>query len=92
MEVTKQMVMSGRMKSVNLAEAKAHLSRLVEEARAGEPICITRRGKPVAQIVAVAAPRKRIDLSMLRALTDRMPPQAESAGDFIRRMRDDDRY
>jgi prevent-host-death family protein len=84
--------MSGRMKSVNLAEAKAHLSRLVEEARTGEPIYITRRGKPVAQIVAIAAPRKRVDPSELRALTDPMPPQAESAGDFIRRMRDDDRY
>ena len=80
------------MRSVNLAEAKAHLSRLVEQARGGEPICITRRGKPVAQIVAVAAPKKPIDVGALRRLTDRMPQQPEGAGDLVRRMRDAERY
>ena len=80
------------MRRVDLAEAKAHLGELVERAAAGEPVCITRRGKPVAQISAVAIPRKRIDLAELRAVTDAMPMQPESAGDFIRRMRDEDRY
>jgi antitoxin (DNA-binding transcriptional repressor) of toxin-antitoxin stability system len=47
------------MKSVNLAEAKAHLSRLVEEARTGEPICITRRGKPVPPGIVTAKPHRR---------------------------------
>jgi len=36
--------------------------------------------------------RKRIHVAALRAMTDRMPIQPESAGDFIRRMRDEDRY
>ena len=80
------------MKTVNLAEAKAHLSRLVEEARGGEPICITRRGKPVAQLVAVTAPKKPIDVAALRALVEGMQPQRDSAGEFMRRMRDDERY
>jgi antitoxin (DNA-binding transcriptional repressor) of toxin-antitoxin stability system len=80
------------MRSVNLAEAKAHLSELVERAAAGEPVCITRRGKPVAQLSAVGTPRKRIDVTALRAMTDAMPLQRESAGAFIRRMRDEDRY
>jgi prevent-host-death family protein len=80
------------MRHVNLAEAKARLSELVERAAAGEPICITRRGKPVAQISAAAVPRKRIDIAALRALTDAMPMQRESAGAFLRRMRDKDRY
>ena len=80
------------MKRVSLADAKAHLSRLVEEAAAGEPVCITRRGKPVAQITAVDTPRKRIDVAALRAMTDAMPMQPETARDFIRRMRDEDRY
>jgi antitoxin (DNA-binding transcriptional repressor) of toxin-antitoxin stability system len=80
------------MRSVNLAEAKAHLSELVERAAAGEPVCITRRGKPVAQLSAVGTPRKRIDVAALRAMTDAMPMQQEAAGDFIRRMRDEDRY
>jgi prevent-host-death family protein len=80
------------MKSVSLADAKAHLSRLVEEAASGEPVCITRRGKPVAQIIAVDTPRKRIDIAQLRLVTDAMPVQPETARDFIRRMRDEDRY
>jgi prevent-host-death family protein len=80
------------MRTVSIAEAKAHLSKLVEQAEAGDPVCITRRGKPVAQLVGVTKPRKRIDTAALRALTERMTPQTESAGDFIRRMRDTDRY
>ena len=80
------------MKQVNLARAKAHLSELVERAAAGEPICITRRGKPVAQLSAVERPRKPVDVAVLRALTDRIPMQQESAGDFVRRMRDEGRY
>jgi prevent-host-death family protein len=80
-----------RVKRVSLADAKAHLSRLVEEAAAGEPVCITRRGKAVAQITAVDTPRKRIDVAALRAMTDAMP-MPETARDFIRRMRDEDRY
>jgi len=80
------------MKTVNLAEAKAHLSELVDRAAAGEPVCITRRGRPVAQLAAIQRPRKPIDIAALRAMTDRMPFQSESAGDFIRRMRDEDRY
>ena len=80
------------MRRVNLADAKAHLSELVERAAAGEAVCITRRGKAVAQITAVDTPRKRIDPTSLRAMIDAMPPQRQSARDFIRRMRDDDRF
>ena len=80
------------MKSVNLAYAKAHLSELIERVAAGEPVCITRRGKPVAQLSAAAQPRKPVDVAALRALTDRIPMQQESAGDFVRRMRDESRY
>ena len=80
------------MKSVNLADAKAHLSALVTLDEAGEPVEITRRGKPVARLIAVPIPRKPIDVAALRALTDRMPLQTEDAGTFIRAMRDGDRY
>lgn len=80
------------MKRVSLADAKAHLSGLVERAAAGEPVCITRRGKAVAQITAVDIPRRRIDVAALRAMTEAMPAQTAIARDFIRRMRDEDRY
>jgi len=80
------------MKNVSVADAKAHLSELIERAEAGDEICITRRGKPVARLTAAKAKREPIDIDALRALTSTMPRQKEGAGDFIRRMRDGDRY
>ena len=80
------------MKSVSVAEAKAHLSDLISRAADGETVNITRRGKPVAQLVAVKKLRKKIDVDMLRRITAGQPLQKQSAGDFIREMRDSDRY
>lgn len=39
------------MRQVNIHEAKTHLSRLAEEAGAGETIIIAKAGKPVAKLV-----------------------------------------
>jgi len=80
------------MDAISLADAKAHLSELVDRAKAGESIAITRRGKPVAQLTAVAGQRKPIDTARLRSLTATMPPQSQSAADLVRSMREDDRY
>jgi antitoxin (DNA-binding transcriptional repressor) of toxin-antitoxin stability system len=66
--------------------------RLVELVAAGETVCITRRGKSVAQITAIEIPRKCIEPAGLRAMTDAMRVQPETARDFIRRMRDHDRF
>ena len=41
------------MRSVNIHEAKTHLSRFVDQAAAGEEIIIARAGKPVARLVAL---------------------------------------
>jgi prevent-host-death family protein len=38
-------------KSVNIHEAKTHLSRLIERVEAGEEITLARAGRPVARIV-----------------------------------------
>jgi len=78
--------------AINLADAKAHLSELIDRVEAGNSIDITRRGKPVARLTAVARPRKRVDASLLRALTATMPLQTERAADLVRAMRDGDRY
>ena len=45
------------MKTVNIHEAKTHLSRLLAEVAAGEEIVIAKAGKPVARIVPVAGQR-----------------------------------
>ena len=79
------------MDAINLADAKAHLSELVDRVEAGDSIDITRRGKPVARLTAVTTPRMRIDAALLRSLTATMPPQAQGAADLVRSMRDGDR-
>ncbi len=42
------------MKSVNVHEAKTHLSRLLERAHAGEEIVIAKGGKPYARLLPLA--------------------------------------
>lgn len=39
------------MKTVNVQEAKTHLSRLLEEAAGGEEIVIAKAGKPYVRLV-----------------------------------------
>ena len=43
------------MKAATVANAKSHLSALLAEVEAGEDVVITRRGKPVARLVAEPA-------------------------------------
>ena len=43
------------MKTVNIREAKTHLSRLVEQAANGETIVIAKAGKPMVKVVAFDA-------------------------------------
>ena len=75
------------MAAINLAEAKAHLSELVSKAENGEETIIMRRGKPVARLVPVAAPKK-----MLRSLAGfraALPRARKSSAELIRKLRDE---
>ena len=80
------------MNNVSLAEAKAHLSALVDRVEAGDEIAITRRGKLVARLVPAQRPRELVDWQGLRAHAASIQFQEESAGEFMRRMRDEERY
>jgi prevent-host-death family protein len=42
------------MDSYNVAEAKSHLSEILERVSQGEEILLTRRGKPVARVLPAA--------------------------------------
>ncbi len=42
-------------RTVNVHEAKTHLSRLLEAVEAGEDVVIARAGEPIARLVAVSA-------------------------------------
>ena len=78
------------MDRINLTDARAHLSELIDRVEAGASIDITRRGKAVARLTAVTKPRKRIDAVLFQSLTATMPPQTREAADMVRSMRDDD--
>jgi prevent-host-death family protein len=50
------------MQTVNIHEAKTHLSRLIAKAVAGEPFVIAKAGVPLVEVKALessAAPKKR---------------------------------
>lgn len=44
------------MLTINIHEAKTHLSRLVELASKGEPFIIAKAGKPLVKVMALNAP------------------------------------
>ncbi len=45
------------MRTVNIHEAKTHLSRLVDQAVKGEPFVIAKAGKPLVKVIALDAPQ-----------------------------------
>jgi len=48
------------MLTINISEAKTHLSRLIEKVAAGEEIIIAKAGKPIAKLVPLySAPSTR---------------------------------
>jgi prevent-host-death family protein len=52
--------------TVNIHDAKTHLSRLVERVEAGEEIVIARGGKPVARLVPLGLRTRPRQLGTLR--------------------------
>jgi prevent-host-death family protein len=80
------------VETISFAKAKASLSALIDRVAAGETVAITRRGKEIAVLSPPERALKRVDVEALRAISDSTPRQSESAGEFVRRMRDADRY
>ena len=75
------------MKTVGVFEAKTHFSALIEQAREGQTITITRNGEPVAQIVPVAGRDAQAREAMDRILSTR----AKLKGPTIRELIDEGR-
>lgn len=48
------------MRTVNIHEAKTHLSRLVEAAVKGEPFIIAKAGKPMVKVEAIQTPEDKV--------------------------------
>ena len=55
------------MKSINIHEAKTHLSRLVERVQAGEEIVIAKAGRPAARLVPIEVMRKPVKIGGLKS-------------------------
>jgi prevent-host-death family protein len=78
----------GVMDTVSLVDAKAHLSELLDRVEQGDSVVITRHGKAVAQLSAVAAPKQPVrSMAEFRAT---MPRLRGGAADLVREMRDED--
>jgi len=83
------------MRSMSLADVKAHLSAVVDQVLEGDEVVITRRGLPVARIVAEreALPCDSAALlEDLRANVMAQPQQGETGVDLVNSMRRGARY
>ena len=77
------------MVQVTVAEAKTQLSSLLDAVEAGEAVVITRRGKPIAELVPRCSVRDL--LPQLAALREGLPEQQASGVETMRALRDDSR-
>lgn len=54
------------MSTINIYEAKTQLSKLVEQAAAGQDIIIARGGKPVARLTRLLPARRPLQFGVLK--------------------------
>ena len=76
------------MVTVNIHEAKTHLSRLLQRVAAGEEIVIAKAGKPIARLVPAGKPRgarvlgtERGRIVVARDFDAPLPPDLQAAFD-----------
>ncbi len=79
------------MSAYSVAQAKAHLSALLDQVARGEVVTLTKRGKPVARIVpADQLPAKpKLDLQALEVFRSRLPKSPVNSAIMVRKMRDE---
>jgi antitoxin (DNA-binding transcriptional repressor) of toxin-antitoxin stability system len=78
--------------TVSLAQAKTHLSELLDRVEAGEEVVITRHGKPVAHVRRAVAEKKPLALDKLAALREELPPWSKDSATLVREMREAERF
>lgn len=77
------------MKTVTVAETKAHLSEILNSLENGEEITITRRGKPVAKLTAIAPAKK--PLRSLAELRKTVPEPVTLGTEVLSELREEQR-
>lgn len=54
------------MQILNISDARARLSQLVDKAAAGEDVVVSRNGKPLVRITRLVAPKRRVTFGLLK--------------------------
>jgi prevent-host-death family protein len=76
------------MYAMSLAQAKAHLSELLNTVESGEEVVITRHGRPVARVVSVTSLKQPLPLQRLAELRQRVPAWEGSSAASLRELRE----
>lgn len=76
------------MSTCTAAEAKAHLSELLDRVERGEELVITRRGKPVASLSPLRPAKRAPDWKAIRAFRQAMHVTGSATVDLVRDVRD----
>ena len=79
------------MGAYSVAEAKAHLSALLEQVARGEIVTLTKRGKPVARLVPADqfSIKPKLDLQALEKFRSKLPKSPVNSRTMVRKMRDE---
>ncbi|MBK8909023.1 MAG: type II toxin-antitoxin system prevent-host-death family antitoxin [Rhodospirillales bacterium] len=77
------------MVTVSLAQAKAHLSELLDKVEAGEEVVVTRRGRAVAHISPATRPKKQLRLQELAEFRATMPRLRRPSAELLREARNE---
>jgi prevent-host-death family protein len=77
----------------SIVEAKDQLSKLIDEALSGEPVTITRHGKPVVSLLPARStprPMTEVEIAEIRRLRQSLPAAKTDSVSELRRMREED--
>jgi prevent-host-death family protein len=77
------------MVTVNVAQAKAHLSELLDKVEAGEEVIITRHGRAIAHLHSASRQKHPLMLDELAAFRATMPSLRRPSVELLREMRDE---
>ena len=80
------------MELIGAYEAKTHLPQLLDRVARGERLTITRHGKPVAELIPVAADRQRAQQAAARIIERRWHLKRAPLADLMATIHEGHRY
>ena len=80
------------MQTVNVRQARAQISQLLDAVEAGEEIIIQRNGKPVARLMPIKSSETMVHFPDRSAFRQRLPLSREDSVNLVRRLRENERF